>query len=67
MPGAAVTAFFLDSEDWSPLGLQVRVSHNVCVLSGVETRVASATVSLEIKSPKTDVSVESGVGVEIKT
>jgi hypothetical protein len=29
MPGAAVTAFFLDNEDWSPIGIPIICVGNV--------------------------------------
>ncbi len=50
MPGAAVTAFFLDNEDWSPSGISVVVTHEVSVLSGVDVEVTPATVSVQVKS-----------------
>ena len=50
MPGAAVTAFFLDNEDWSPQGISVVVTHQVCVLSGVDVEVTPATTSIQVKS-----------------
>ncbi len=50
MPGAAVTTFFLDNEDWSPVGIPVVVTHRVCVLSGVDVEVVPVTVSIQVKS-----------------
>lgn len=35
MPGAAIKAFFLDNEDWSPTGLTLVVSHELEVRKGI--------------------------------
>ncbi len=71
MPGVVVTSFFLDNEDWSPVGIIPVVPHVVIVASGQNAVVASGqfvTVGTGIPAVVAagqDVSVGRGIVVRV--
>jgi hypothetical protein len=62
MPGAAVTAFFLDNEDWSPVGAAIVVAHELIVRSGVDLQVRRGII-VEVRSG-IDIDLDSGNDLE---
>ena len=58
MPHAAIKSYFLDSEDWSPLGIQIPSRHELVVVAAAADMTVTIGIDVEVVTPDSEVKVE---------
>lgn len=63
MPQLTIKMFFMDNQDWPPVGQQVPVAHDLVIKSGLDVTVTQGIV-IEVKDAPADVKLGGGGDVE---